>query len=350
MTTTPLFSPAELKLRLPLSSNQLHFIHANRHTIQSILKGEDPRLLLILGPCSIHDLGAAREYAHLLKNLSRELRSPFFIVMRTYFEKPRTALGWKGYLTDPFLDGSCQIATGLQNTRQFLMEMADLEMPVGCEFLDPHYAPYFDDLISWGCIGARTATSPTHRQMASCLPMPIGIKNTTDGNIANALNGVLIASIPHIHLGMNPSGNLALLQTPGNQDAHVVLRGGEKGPNYDRDILEQTAQELEKNGLVPRLLVDCSHDNSGKNCAQQVHVFQTLIHEVIEGNTQIAGLMLESFIYHGNQPITIDKSLLKKGISITDPCLDWNTTSQLLQWASSKLCTPISSRSSQPRS
>lgn len=330
--TTPLPSPQQLHQELPMTTAQRHFVENARQEVRQILSGNDQRLLLIMGPCSIHDLNAAREYAVRLRQLSRGISDLFCVLMRVYFEKPRTAIGWKGLLYDPLLDGSHDIATGLQWTRQFMLELADMGMPVASELLDPMSGYYFGDLISWGCIGARTVSSQTHRQMASGLPMPIAFKNTTEGNVDVAINGILSAALPHTFIGHNSAGELCSVRTTGNLHGHLVLRGGESQPNYDPASISRALKRLRGANLPPSLLIDCSHDNSLRQHEKQIEVFQSVIHQVMEGNSNIRGVLIESHLEAGNQPLSSDPSKLKYAVSLTDPCLDWNSTEQLIRF------------------
>lgn len=332
-----LISPYQLKRELPISEMQERFIAKSRKTITALLDRTDPRLLIVAGPCSIHDITAAKEYASKLKVLSAALTETFVLVMRVYLEKPRTTTGWKGMLYDPYLDGSSNIEAGLVLSRQLLLDLADLEVPVATEFLDPLAASYLSDLVSWGSVGARTVSSQIHRQMASGLPMPIGFKNTTDGNLDIAINALVSAKAPHCFLGMNEHGQIASIRTKGNPHTHLVLRGGEQHPNYDTSSVNDTLQRLEKAHLPLRLMVDCSHDNSEKKHEKQPLVFQDTVHQIVEGNRCIIGMILESNLFAGSQPLLDDPSRLKYGISLTDPCLDWNSTQYLLMWAQEKL-------------
>lgn len=332
IATHPLPSPKELHQELPIAPSQKRFVNMMRHRIQQILDGEDPRLLLIAGPCSIHDITAAKEYATLLRNLMASVGNTFQLVMRVYFEKPRTSLGWKGLLYDPFLDGSHDIATGMRLTRQLLQDLADMEVPTAAEFLDPSAAHYFGDLISWGCIGARTTASQTHRQMASGLPMPVAFKNSTDGNIDVAVNGIVASSMPQSFMGIDFSGRISVLQTKGNAYGHMVLRGSEKKPNYDPKSIEQALNRMQRARLPLRLLVDCSHDNSLRTAERQLVVFQSVINQILEGNRSIRGFLLESHLNEGCQFLGKDRSELKYAVSLTDPCLGWVGTERLIRW------------------
>lgn len=330
-------SYTEHKHRFPLLPSQSHFIEQSRETVRSILNGTDQRLLLIVGPCSIHDRSSAKEFAVQLRKLTATISSQFFPVMRVYCEKPRTASGWKGFLFDPQLDGSHRIQLGIEWTRELLLELASMQVPAAAEFLDPLTAFYYDDLITWGSIGARTSSSQTHRQLASQLAMPVGFKNGIAGNISAAINGVLSASQPHTYMGLSEKGDPAIIRTSGNPDTHVVLRGGDTGSNYDPATVSETLARLEHLGLSPRLLIDCSHQNSSKKYDRQPGVFQSVIHQVAEGNTNIRGVMLESHLFAGKQLLPKDLSQLQYGVSITDSCLDWPSTAHLLQWGTQHL-------------
>lgn len=330
--TLTLPSYKQFKEKYSLSIKQRNFIENSRETIRNILNGVDSRLLLILGPCSIHDTEATLAFAKRFSSSFNTISSQFFPIMRAYCEKPRTTYGWKGFLYDPHLDGSYDMATGISMTRQLMLELTELEIPLATEFLDPITSLYYDDLISWGSIGARTSLSQPHRQHASGLKMPIGIKNCVTGSISAAINGVLVASDAHTYLGMNEEGLLARITTPGNRDAHIVLRGGETGPNYGPESINFALKKLELVRLPPRLIVDCSHQNSGKNPVQQKVVFQSMIAQIIEGNWNIKGLMIESHLREGCQILSKDPLSLQFGLSVTDPCLDWESTKQLIQW------------------
>lgn len=333
----PLPSPSELQQKLPITPVQRQFVENSRNAVKQILDGQNQRFLLIVGPCSIHDITAAKEYATKLKHLAQSVSDTFCIVMRVYFEKPRTTLGWKGLLYDPHLDGSHDIATGIYWTRQLLLDLIDSGIPTAAEFLDVASAYYFADLVSWGCIGARTAASQTHRQMASGLPMPIGFKNSTDGSVDPAINGIINAAAPHTFIGMNHLGCISTVHTRGNGDCHLVLRGGETKPNYDPESLSQALDRLQKANLPMRLLIDCSHDNSLRQHEQQPFVFQSVINQLVEGNRNIRGALLESHLFAGNQPFVSPPSQLKYAVSLTDPCLNWATTEHLIQWGHSML-------------
>lgn len=336
---TMLPSPLELSNQLPVTLSQRKFIAKSRDTIKRILNGTDPRLLIIVGPCSIHDPYAALEYANQLKELSYKVSDSFFLVMRCYTEKSRTSLGWKGLLYDPHLDGSYHIINGLTSTRQILLELCSLELPAAAELLNPFTAPYYSDLLSWGCIGARTTESQPHRLMASGLPMPISFKNNTSGNIESAVNGALVASLPHTFISMQNNGQMGITKTDGNPDSHITLRGGDSGPNFDPASIEYAIKSIEKAKIPLRLIIDCSHGNSRRNFYQQKEVFESILKQSIQGNKAIKGVILESHLFAGNQPLLPGK--LQYAVSITDPCLDWTSTSQLILEGSNLLKEPF---------
>lgn len=327
---TDLITPNDLKKQFPLKDEQRKFISTARETISAILNGDDPRLLCIVGPCSIHDIASAKEYAAKLKLLADRLSDKFYIVMRTYLEKPRTGLNWKGLIYDPHLNNSHDIPAGLVASRQLLLDLAALQVPAATEFLDMATVYYLSDLISWGCIGARTSASQIHRQMASGMAMPVGFKNNTDGNIQIAIDGAKAAAVPHAYIGINEEGKAALLHTQGNPCSHIVLRGGRTGPNYDPSTLQASTNLLKEAGLHAGLLVDCSHDNSFKQHERQIEVFQSVLDQYLNGTSSIRGILLESHLFAGQQTLT---KPLRYGVSITDACLDWKATENLMQWA-----------------
>lgn len=329
----PLLPPQALKKQLPLNQQQEEFVADSRKAIKRILDGDDSRYLLVVGPCSIHDSMEAKEYASNLKKLADSIADTFFIVMRVHCEKPRTTVGWKGFLYDPFLDGSHDIKTGLYRTRQLLLDLASMEVPAAVEFLDPLASNYIDDLVSWGSIGARTTTSQIHRQMASGLKIPIGFKNSIDGNVDNAVQALIATKSPHVCLGIDEEGHVAAIHTEGNEHAHLVLRGGERRPNYDTISVNSALQKLEEARLPRRVLIDCSHDNSCKQPEKQPAVARSVIQQILEGNKCIIGMSLESNLLGGSQFIPTDLSKLQYGVSLTDPCLDWEETRNLLLWA-----------------
>ncbi|HEX2852720.1 MAG TPA: 3-deoxy-7-phosphoheptulonate synthase [Opitutaceae bacterium] len=329
--TRALPSPATLLTELPKTVHQAEFVMEARRKIHRLIFTDDKRFLLIVGPCSIHDLDAGRDYARRLTALAREVSERVMIVMRVYFEKPRTTVGWKGLVMDPHLDGSHDIAAGLRLGRTFLRDMLDLGLPTATEFLDPITPQYVADLVCWGAIGARTAESQTHRQMASGLSMPLGFKNGTDGSITTAINAIKAAAQPHTFLGINLDGAASAIVTRGNPDCHVVLRGGSSGPNFSPAHIAQTEQLLSKATLPKAILVDCSHDNSSKQPERQPEVLRELLHQVAAGNSSIMGAMIESNLGAGSQPFPQPKEKLRYGVSITDGCIDWPTTENLVR-------------------
>ena len=335
--TRPLPSPAALLAELPKTESQADFITQARAEIRDILRGKDRRFLLIVGPCSIHDRAAGREYASRLAQLAREVSDRMLIVMRVYFEKPRTTVGWKGLIMDPHLDGSHDIESGLRQARAFLREVLDIGLPTATELLDPITPQYISDLICWSAIGARTTESQTHRQMASGLSMPLGFKNGTDGSLQAAINAIKAARQAQTFLGVDLEGRASAVTTNGNPDCHIVLRGGSAGPNFSADHIRQTEALLAKSGLTASILVDCSHDNSAKHPERQPEVLRALLTQVNGGAQTLNGAMLESNLCAGNQSITDDLSQLKYGVSVTDKCVDWDTTVKMLKGAHSKL-------------
>ena len=324
-----ILSPTELKRELPANAQHKKFIDEARQQISNILNGKNQRFLIIVGPCSIHDIIAAEEYASKLQQLMGRLSDNFFVIMRAYFEKPRTKKGWKGLIDDPLLNGSHDTVTGLRWARKFLLHLAELGIPAATEFLHPFTSHYIGDLISWACIGARTSESQVHRQMASGLSMPIAFKNNTSGSLETAVNGVLSATEQHAFIDINDDGCLSMIRTSGNQDAHVVLRGGEDKPNYGPPTIAKTLRLLQQVRLPLRVLVDCSHDNCNREHKKQVDVFQSVIDQCIHGNPYIHGMLLESHLFPGNQSF-VNPSELQYGVSLTDPCLGWLETEQLL--------------------
>lgn len=319
-------TPEEIKRELPLSSPQA--ISNFRKTAAKILTRTDPRLVAIVGPCSVHDFDSALEYAEKLKNLRQEIDQTFFPIMRIFFEKPRTRLGWKGLLYDPYLDGSNDIASGIRKSRELILKITELGVPCASELLEPMLLPYFDDLITWGLIGARTSASQPHRQMASGLNFPVGFKNDFTGNIETAISGILTSKMPHSHIGINGHGRISSIQTKGNPLTHLVLRGSENGPNFDEGSVRKSLEMLEDQHLEERVIIDCSHGNSGKDHLKQPHVFLDVMDQA-ENNPAIAGFMLESHLHSGKQPFSKIDSL-SYGVSITDPCIGWEETERLL--------------------
>jgi 3-deoxy-7-phosphoheptulonate synthase len=331
-----LLSPADLKLLLPLSESAEQTVFEARHTVENILARRDPRLILVAGPCSIHDPAAALDYAARLRRLADEVKDSIFIIMRVYFEKPRTTTGWKGLINDPEMDDTFDIEQGLQVARKLLLAIAEMKLPAGTEALDPITPQYLSDLIAWNAIGARTTESQTHREMASGLSAPVGFKNGTDGGLQVAINALLAASKPHTFLGINQSGQVTTLRTKGNGNGHIILRGGTT-PNYDSVAVALAEQELAKHKLAANIMIDCSHGNSNKNAALQPLVLHDVVNQIVDGNRSIIGFMLESNLEAGNQPIPADLSKLKYGVSVTDACIDWTTTERALREASEKL-------------
>ncbi len=329
-------TPREIKQQLPCSEKAAATVLSGRAGIRNILNREDPRRFLIVGPCSIHDLAAAKEYGQRLCALAKEVEDQFLLVMRVYFTKPRTTVGWKGFINDPNLNDSFHISEGLYKAREFLVELGEIGIPVGTEALDSTTPQYLDDLLAWSAIGARTAESQTHREMASGLSTPVGIKNGTDGNVDVAINALQTMSHSHAFLGTNQNGQCCVLTTSGNPYGHMILRGGSR-PNYDSVHVALAEQSLKAAKLNPAIVVDCSHGNSLKNYELQPVVFRDCIHQIVEGNTSIVGLMLESNLVAGRQDIPEDRSKLQYGVSITDSCIDWDTTETLIRWGAEKI-------------
>jgi len=323
----PLTSPKKLKEKLPVSENAADTVIQARNTIKRVLAGEERRLLMIVGPCSIHDPEAARDYALRLKKLAVEVSETILIVMRVYFEKPRTTVGWKGLINDPDLDGSHKINKGIELARKILLETNNLGLPCATETLDPITPQYLADLISWSAIGARTTESQTHREMASGLSMPVGFKNGTDGGLNVALNAMNSALQQHHFLGINPEGISSVIQTSGNPHVHLVLRGGNNGPNYDAVSVHIATDALASGGLPKAIMIDCNHANSGKDPSRQELVLRNTIMQIKDGDQSIIGTMIESNINGGNQLI---KPKMKYGVSVTDACLDWENTHRII--------------------
>ncbi len=327
---SPLVPPVELQRRLPISDSVADHVARSRETIVDILEGRDDRLLLVTGPCSIHDEQAAFEYAERLRDLADRVKDRVFVVMRVYFEKPRTTIGWKGLIYDPHLDGSCDIATGLYRAREVLLRVNEMGLPAATEFLDPFVPQYQAGLVSWAGIGARTTESQTHRQMASGLSMPVGFKNGTDGEIQTAVDAVLAARNPHTFLGMDYDGNACVVQTVGNPGSHLVLRGGRSGPNYSGEFVDRAGQQLAAAGLPDGLMVDCSHGNSNKDHTRQSLVLRDVLEQRASGDTRVKGAMLESHLHAGSQKLGTDPKELDYGVSITDACVGWEETEELV--------------------
>ncbi|MCX5930875.1 MAG: 3-deoxy-7-phosphoheptulonate synthase [Cyanobacteria bacterium] len=328
--TRPLVAPAVLHRELPLSQTAARTVLDARERIKAILHGQDSRLLVIVGPCSVHDVKAARAYAEAIAEVRERHRDQLEVVMRVYFEKPRTTVGWKGLINDPHLDGSYDINTGLRLARGLLMHLAEMGLPADTELLDPVVPQYIADLIGWTAIGARTTESQTHREMASGLSMPIGFKNGTDGSAVTAIHAMQAASKPHHFLGISQLGHAAIVSTTGNPDGHLVLRGGKGGSNYHPEAIEQAALALQKQGLPARLMVDCSHGNSNKDYRRQGEVLAEVAAQLRGGSRHVMGVMIESHLVAGNQSIPADLSELAYGQSITDACIDLETTRTVL--------------------
>ena len=337
VSLTPIIAPAELKQVFPLLEDAAAFVTAARQHIQNIINNRDRRLMVVVGPCSIHDPDAAIDYARKLAKLSKELEDQLFIVMRVYFEKPRTTIGWKGLINDPDLNGTHQISKGLGVARGLLCRLTALGLPVSTEMLDPITPQYMADLISWGAIGARTTESQVHREMASGLSFPVGFKNGTDGSLQIALDAMRSALHSHSFLGISSEGKTAIVTTTGNRDVHIVLRGGNNGPNYSCADIKNTEEMLKKCGLETGIMVDCSHANSDKNHEKQPAVLADVIDQIVAGNKSIHSVMIESNLEAGNQPMAEKLDDLKYGVSITDKCVDWATTEKMLRDAHSKL-------------
>ena len=325
-----LITPESLKEKYPLSRSNLHAIAISRQVIADIIHQRDPRLLVVCGPCSIHDVDAAIEYGERLKVLAEELSDSLYIVMRVYFEKPRTTVGWKGLISDPFMDGSFEMEKGLHIARDLLTNLVNMGLPLATEALDPNNPQYLGDLFSWSAIGARTTESQTHREMASGLSMPVGFKNGTDGSLSTAINALKAAAMPHRFMGINQSGQVCLLHTNGNKNGHVILRGG-KTPNYDAENIAACEAEMRKAGLEPSLMVDCSHGNSNKDYRRQPLVVDSILEQIINGNESITGIMLESHINEGGQTSEQPRENMQYGVSVTDACINWETTESVLR-------------------
>ncbi|OOW00673.1 3-deoxy-7-phosphoheptulonate synthase [Pseudomonas sp. MF4836] len=334
--TQRLPSSLALKQQLPLSAALQQQVATHRQAVRNILNGEDSRLLVVVGPCSIHDPQSAIEYATHLARLAAEVSDDLLLVMRAYVEKPRTTVGWKGLAYDPHLNGSDDMAGGLTLSRELMRQMLELGLPIATELLQPMAAGYFDDLLSWVAIGARTTESQIHREMASGLAMPVGFKNGTDGGVGIACDAMRSAAHPHRHFGVDSQGHPAIIQTPGNPDTHLVLRGGHRGPNYDRAHVTQVQHELQKLKIPARIMVDCSHANSGKDPLRQPAVFNDVLQQRLHGDRSLVGVMLESHLFEGCQPLSPS---MRYGVSVTDGCLGWDATEDLLRNAAQQLRT-----------
>ena len=332
-----LITPEQLKREMPLRATALQTVTKGREVIRNILDGTDHRLFVVIGPCSIHDIKAAHEYAERLKVLAAEVSDTLYLVMRVYFEKPRTTVGWKGLINDPYLDDSFKIEDGLHIGRKLLLDLAEMGLPTATEALDPISPQYLQDLISWSAIGARTTESQTHREMASGLSSAVGFKNGTDGGLTVAINALQSVSSPHRFLGINQEGGVSIVTTKGNAYGHVVLRGGNGKPNYDSVSVALCEQALTKAKISPNIMVDCSHANSNKDPALQPLVMENVANQIVEGNQSIIGLMVESNLNWGCQAIPKNLEDLQYGVSITDACIDWASTETTLRSMHAKL-------------
>ena len=337
-------TPDLIHASAPLTERAAATVMQGRAALRAILERRDPRLFVVVGPCSIHDPEAAREYAGRLQALAAEVAGTLLLVMRVYFEKPRTSTGWKGYINDPYMDDSFRIDEGMARARRLLLEFAEMGLPTGSEALDPLSPQYLGDLIAWYAIGARTTESQTHREMASGLSAPVGFKNGTDGGLEVAINAIKSAAHPHSFLGVNHAGSTAIVRTRGNPHGHLVLRGGGGRPNYDTVSMRLAENELARAKLPQNIVVDCSHANSLKDPSLQPLVFRDCIHQIIEGNRSIVGLMLESHLHEGSQPTPDDRSRLRYGVSVTDPCIGWETTEEVIRRADADLADLIGAR------
>ncbi len=331
--TTPLISPEELKQEFPVSIGLKEHVGQSRAIIEDILRGSDKRVIAIVGPCSIHDTEMALEYARRLKSVADEVSDRIFVVMRVYFEKPRTTVGWKGLINDPHMNDTFDIALGLRKARQILRDINNVGLPAATEMLEPITPQYIADLITLASIGARTTESPTHRQMASGLSMPVGFKNSTEGSLEVAINAMKAARAPHQFLGIDNAGKTCVMSTRGNELGHLILRGGKNGPNYDAESIAEASRLLDAAKLPPRLVVDCSHANSSKDYRRQAFVWNDVMQQRANGNDSIVGLMLESNLVEGQQSLDNDPSTLKFGVSITDGCISIEATVELLRTA-----------------
>jgi 3-deoxy-7-phosphoheptulonate synthase len=341
----PLMTPEALKERLPLYGATLEHVRANRQIIRDILDRKDPRLFVVVGPCSIHDVDAALDYANRLKVLADEVKDTMVLVMRVYFEKPRTSVGWKGLINDPEMNDSFKIEKGLHMGRRLLLKLSAMGLPTSTEALDPISPQYLHDIITWSAIGARTTESQTHREMSSGLSSPVGFKNGTDGGLEVAINALKAVVSPHRFLGIDPKGQVSVIHTTGNAYAHIVLRGGNGLPNFDAASVAACEAACKKAGVTDNIMIDCSHANSSKKPENQPAVFANVVDQIVAGNKSIIGVMLESNIHHGRQDIPADLSQLKYGVSVTDGCIDWESTENALREAHAKLKGVLAGRS-----
>ncbi|UCX03903.1 3-deoxy-7-phosphoheptulonate synthase [Shewanella glacialimarina] len=338
-----LSTPSQLKQELPLSAHAYRYILDARKTVADIVHKRDSRVLVVTGPCSIHDIGAAKEYALKLKKLHDELSDDFYILMRVYFEKPRTTVGWKGLINDPNMDESFDVEKGLRMARELMIWLAELELPVATEALDPISPQYISELVTWSAIGARTTESQTHREMASGLSMPVGFKNGTEGKLDVAINALKSAASSHRFMGINQEGQVSLLQTAGNPDGHIILRGG-IAPNYDAKSVAECETQIHNAKLNARLVVDCSHGNSSKDHNRQKQVCEDVFNQIVSGNKSIIGVMLESHLNAGNQSTNKPLNELDYGVSVTDACIDWATTETILRQGANQLSAVLPTR------
>ncbi len=326
----PLISPTELKSKYPSTEYTEQLVSETREAVRKILKRDDKRLIAVVGPCSIHDSKAALEYAERLKKLSSQIEDQFLLIMRVYFEKPRTTVGWRGLILDPDMDGSDNIAKGLEIARKLLKEISEMGVPIGSEMLDPIVPQYISDFLSWAAIGARTTESQVHRSLASGLSMPVGFKNGTSGSLQLAVNAMKASSHPASFIGIDQDGRSSIFRTTGNSSCHIILRGGDNGPNYYEEDVEEAVELMKDSGMYSSLIIDCSHANSGKRYTRQRRVFRSVIDQILYGQTNVGGIMMESNLFEGNQKMNGDISSLKYGVSITDACIGWDETEELL--------------------
>ena len=329
--TTRLISPAGLREALPVPDEVARVVVRGRSSVEAVLRGRDPRLLAIVGPCSIHDPAAALDYAHRLRRVAADVEDRMLVVMRVYFEKPRTTIGWKGLINDPHLDGSYDVETGLHQARDLLLAINALGLPAATEFLDPIVPQYLADLVSWAAIGARTTESQTHRELASGLSMPVGFKNGTDGSFQIAIDAMQAARSPHSFLGVDEQGHISVVRTAGNPDGHLVLRGGRASTNFGPESVGDALDRLAEAGLPRVVMVDCSHANSGRIPARQEDAWRSVVEQRRAGNAGLIGAMLESHIEEGSQPFPQERSRMRYGVSLTDACIGWDTTERLLR-------------------
>jgi len=337
ISTETLLTPEALQAELPMDEAIANVVTEGRNTVRAILDRKDPRLMVVIGPCSIHDTEAAMDYAKKLKVIADKVKDSLFIIMRVYFEKPRTTTGWKGLINDPYLDDSFKIQEGLHVGRKLMLDISALGLPIATEALDPISPQYVHDLVTWSAIGARTTESQTHREMASGLSSPVGFKNGTDGSLTVAINAMQSTQSSHRFLGINREGKVSIIHTAGNPYSHVVLRGGGGKPNYDAVSIAVCEKELASAGVSNNIMVDCSHANSNKNHELQPLVFENVANQILEGNKSIIGVMVESNLGAGNQKINADRSKMEYGVSVTDACIDWDSTEELLISIASKI-------------